>query len=83
MVRGGGIFQTPSKQPKDSPMNHEESEDVSCRMSQLEEMVKRFKVDLDDLKKRSMRMLDLANLQIELEKRMRLVEIKEENGMNM
>lgn len=54
-------------------MTHEESEDLSFHVSQLEEFIKG-----------SMRMLDLDNLHIEFWKRMGQVEMKiEENGINI
>ena len=70
MERGGGIVQTLAKPSEYSSTTHEESECLSFWVSQLEELVKRFKVDLDDLKKGSVRMLDLTNLQIEFKKMM-------------
>ena len=51
MERVCGRVQTPSKPSEYSYMTHEESEDMSFRVSQLEGVVKRFvrKVYLDNL----------------------------------
>ena len=73
MERCGGRIHPPAKPPEYSPMTHKESEVLSFRVSQLEDIIKW-----------PMRMLDLFNLQIEFKKRMGEVEMKmKENGIKM
>ena len=83
---GNGITYIPTKPPNDSSMTHEESDDLSFWASNLEELVKGFKVELDDLKKGFVRTIDLFNLEemIErkMEKRMENMDTKMEERMH-
>ena len=57
--KGGGIIHTLDKPLEDSSSTHEENEDLSFRVSQLEDMIKGY-----------VRMVDLFNLEERMEKRM-------------
>jgi hypothetical protein len=78
----GGRIHTLIKSPEYSSLTYEESDDLSFRMSKLEELVKGFdgKVDLDDLKgelekmmEGSMRMVDLFNLENNMDNNMEMI----------
>jgi hypothetical protein len=70
---------TPAKQPEDSSMTFDESEDMSFRLSQVEGLVKglvsngeldqsinKLRGDLEKNMKGSVKTGDLANLQVEM-----------------
>ena len=68
MEMGGGRTQNLDKQPKESPLTLEESDDIYFRVSKLE-----------DLFKRSVRTVDLFNLGERMEKRMKNIGNKMDN----
>lgn len=51
--KGGGIIHSTTKRPKDSSMTYDESEDLSYRVSKLEDLIRGS----------NMRMIDLVNLE--------------------
>ena len=87
---------TPAKQPKDSSVTFDESEDMSFRLSQVQGLVKglvskgeldqsinKLRGDLENNMKGSVKIGDLTNLQAEMAESMGNMEKKLEESMEM